>query len=384
MIIELVQAFPLYVDPVQGNYLGANGRADGRKYLLNPPYRSLYSAGYETLVVKVIADGVVGWGEALAPVAPHVAAQVVERLLCPLLIGQNARDVPVLWHRMSESMRERGHLTGHQADAMAAVDIALWDLRGRAEGRPVADLIGGRFRESIPTYLSGLRGDNDAERADTAAEFAERGVRNIKLHLGRGVKSDLATVDAVLGAVPDARIAVDAHWSYSLGEAKALGRGLDERNAWFFEAPLAPEDAEGHRDLAAHIATPVAVGEAMRSRFEFADWLQRRAMQISQPDIARTGITEGMAIAGLTDAFHGRVAPHHSAALGIAMAAGLHVSAATPSLLAFEYQAHTMTVASRILGQPLEAAPDGSYTVTDAPGLGVEVDEDAVRSFIAD
>ncbi|MGO4679773.1 mandelate racemase/muconate lactonizing enzyme family protein [Microbacterium sp. 2MCAF23] len=384
MKITRVQTFPLFLsrEDADDSYAGDTGVAH-RGYVIRPPWRSLYSPGYETLLVKIETDeGLVGWGEALAPVAPEVVAAVVDHLLAPLILGEDPRSVRTLWHRMTESMRERGHLTGHQADAMAAVDIALWDLWGHATGLSVSELAGGRFAEILPTYVSGIRGNDDAERVDKATAFVEAGVRRIKLHLGTDIRTDLATYDAIRAVHPDLDLALDAHWTYRLGEAKALGRELDDRRAWFFEAPLAPEDVEGHRDLAASLATPIAIGEAMRSRFEFTDWLARRAVGLTQPDIGRTGITEGLAIAAVADAFHAQVAPHHSAAFGLAMAAGVHVAASATSLLAFEYQPFTLPVANLILTTPLEVRPDGGFIVPTGPGLGVTVDEAAVAQFV--
>ncbi|MCE4025636.1 mandelate racemase/muconate lactonizing enzyme family protein [Microbacterium sp. Au-Mic1] len=384
MKITRVQTFPLFLsrEDADDSYAGDTGVAH-RGYVIRPPWRSLYSPGYETLLVKIETDeGLVGWGEALAPVAPEVVAAVVDHLLAPLILGEDPRSVRTLWHRMTESMRERGHLTGHQADAMAAVDIALWDLWGHATGLSVSELAGGRFAEILPTYVSGIRGNDDAERVNKATVFVEAGVRRIKLHLGTDIRTDLATYDAIRAVHPELELALDAHWTYRLGEAKALGRELDDRRAWFFEAPLAPEDVEGHRDLAASLATPIAIGEAMRSRFEFTDWLARRAVGLTQPDIGRTGITEGLAIAAVADAFHAQVAPHHSAAFGIAMAAGVHVAASATSLLAFEYQPFTLPVANLILSTPLEVRPDGGFIVPTGPGLGVTVDEAAVAQFV--
>lgn len=384
MKITRVQTFPLFLsrEDADDSYAGDTGVAH-RGYVIRPPWRSLYSPGYETLLVKIETDeGLVGWGEALAPVAPEVVAAVVDHLLAPLILGEDPRSVRTLWHRMTESMRERGHLTGHQADAMAAVDIALWDLWGHATGLSVSELAGGRFAEILPTYVSGIRGNDDAERVDKATAFVEAGVRRIKLHLGTDIRTDLATYDAIRAVHPDLDLALDAHWTYRLGEAKALGHELDDRRAWFFEAPLAPEDVEGHRDLAASLATPIAIGEAMRSRFEFTDWLARRAVGLTQPDIGRTGITEGLAIAAVADAFHAQVAPHHSAAFGLAMAAGVHVAASATSLLAFEYQPFTLPVANLILTTPLEVRPDGGFIVPTGPGLGVTVDEAAVAQFV--
>ncbi|MGV2383916.1 MAG UNVERIFIED_CONTAM: hypothetical protein LOD86_01420, partial [Thermobifida fusca] len=220
MRIERVETRVVKLRPAEP-YLGARpdgGQGDG--YYLRPPWRSLYSDRFETLLVKITCtDGTYGWGEALAPVAPEVPQAIVERLLTPALVGQDPRLVRPLWSRLTGLMRERGHLVGHQADALAAVDIALWDLAGKAYGAPVHALLGGAFRAEVPTYVSGLPRPTDAERARLAAEWAGKGVRAIKLHLGHGVDADLATYDAVAAAHPDLRVAVDAHWAYDLADA---------------------------------------------------------------------------------------------------------------------------------------------------------------------
>lgn len=356
-------------------YLGAPpAETQPAEYFVRPPWRSLYSARFETMLVRITCDdGTEGWGEALAPVAPEVVQAIVDRLLTPILLGEDPRRVRPLWSRLTGLMRERGHLVGHQADALAAVDIALWDIAGKAAGVPVHALLGGAFRDRVPTYVSGLPRPTDAGRAALAADWVAQGVRSIKLALGHGVDADLATFDAVRAAHPDLRVAVDAHWAYPLNEALRLGRGLDERVAWFFEAPLVPEDLTAHRELAAAVTTPVAVGEAMRNRYEFRAWLDARAVDLCQPDVGRTGITEAMAIAEVAAAHHIPVAPHHSVGLGVAVAAGLHVSAAIEDLPAFEFQPGTMAVANRILTTPLDGGPV-AFGLPRGPGLGIEVD----------
>lgn len=126
--------------------------SDTGGYAVRPPWRSLYSPRFETLLVRLTtADGTAGWGEALAPVAPEVPAKIVDRLLAPRLRGADPRPVRPLVAELRGLMRDRGHLGGHQADALAAVDIALWDLAGRLAGRPVHALLGGAFRELVPT-----------------------------------------------------------------------------------------------------------------------------------------------------------------------------------------------------------------------------------------
>lgn len=350
-------------------------------YVVRAPWRSLYSARYETVLVSIHTDdGRTGWGEALAPVGPEIVASVVETLLAPQLLGADPRRVRPLWQALRELMRERGHLTGHQADALAAVDIALWDLAGRAHGLPVAGLLGGAFRDPVPVYVSGLPLPTDAERAGLAADWARRGATTVKLHLGHGVDDDLATYDAVAAAAPELAIAVDAHWAYGRRDAVRLGRALDERGALFVEAPLPPEDVAGHAELQGMIATPVAVGEALRNRYEFAQWLDARAMSLAQPDVGRTGITEAMVVAELAGARHVPVAPHHSVGLGVALAAGLHVASAVAELTLFEFQPSTARAAVHILRSGLDLSGAGSLPLPSGPGLGVEVDEDFVAA----
>jgi galactonate dehydratase len=382
MKITAVETFVLRLK-AQSAYLGElqDGSAPPTGYAVRRPWRSIYSDRYETMLVRVTADdGTCGWGEALAPVAPEVPAAVVDLLLAPVMIGMDACTPRPAWYRLRDLMRERGHLVGHQADALAAVDTALWDLAGRLTGQRVVDMLGGAFREEVPTYVSGLPRPNDGERAELAREWARRGARRVKLALGFGVAEDLATVDAVQAAAPDLRVAVDGHWAYSVTDALRLARGLEKRNGWFLEAPLAPEDIAGHAELVARSAVPIAIGEALRNRYEFAQWIDTRALRIAQPDVARTGITEAMAIAELCSAHHVPVAPHHSVGLGVALAAGLHVSAAMADLPAFEYQPTSVEAGARILLEPLIVGP-AAIPLPSGPGLGVEVDAEAVISL---
>ncbi|TDE15045.1 mandelate racemase/muconate lactonizing enzyme family protein [Jiangella asiatica] len=382
MLIRRIETFVLKLNADEA-YLGAlrDGATIGPEYTVREPWRSLYSSRFETLLVKVTAeDGTAGWGEALAPVAPEVPAAIVDRLLAPVLRGMDARRPRPAWSKLRDLMRERGHLVGHQADALAAVDIALWDLAGRLAGRPVAELLGGAFRDHVPVYVSGLPRTTDDERAALAADWVGRGATAVKLHLGHGVAADLATVDAVRAAAPALRVAVDAHWVYDVPDALRLADGLAERGGWFLEAPLAPEDVAGHAELVRQARLPIAVGEALRNRYEFGQWLDARALRVAQPDVARTGITEAVVVAELAAARQVPVAPHHSTGLAVALAAGLHVSAAVEHLAVFEYQPTSVDVGQRLLQHALAVHP-GAFALPTGPGLGVDVDEEAVRKL---
>ena len=382
MRISDVETFVLKLE-AQDAYLGVlpDGSPVPEGYQVRPPWRSLYSPRFETLLVKITAeDGTAGWGEALAPVAPEVPAAIVNQLLKPTLIGASATRPRPSWSTLTELMRERGHLVGHQADALAAVDIALWDLAGNLAGRSISSLLGGAYRTTIPTYVSGLPEPDDEGRARLAAQWESRGAVAVKLHLGHGVDADLATVSAVQKAAPGLRVAVDGHWAYTLEESLALSEGLAARHCWFLEAPLPPEDEEGHAELCSRSRIPVAVGEALRNRYEFARWLKARALRIAQPDVGRTGITEALSIAELCSAHHVTVAPHHSVGMGIALAAGLQLSAAIGPFCTFEYQPTSTEVGQRILRRPISPNADG-FALPEGPGLGIEVDESTIRQI---
>ena len=188
-----------------------------------------------------------------------------------------------------------------------------------------------------------------------------------------GWRTDLATFDAV-AAHRDLRVAVDAHWAYDLADALRLGRALDERGAWFLEAPLAPEDVDGHRELAAALATPVAIGETLRNRFEFSEWLQERALDLAQPDVGRTGHHRGRWRSRRSRrAHHVPVAPHHSVGLGVALAAGIHVAAAIEAMPVLRVPARHLRRGQPDPDPPLTGGP-GAFHVPTAPGLGIEVD----------
>ena len=386
MHIAKVDVYVLKLDPVDpsATYLGR--RNDGSQphadegYTVRVPWRSLYSARYETVLVKLTASsGEIGWGEALAPVGPEVLAEAITTLIAPQVLGLDPRRLRPNWSALRNLMRERGHLVGHQADALAAVDIALWDLAGHISGLSVATLLGGAFTDDVPVYISGLPVTTNPERAELAKSWVAEGAGAVKLHIGFGVAEDLEIYDAVAAAAPSLRIAVDAHWAYGRGEALQLGRALDERHALFLEAPLAPEDLRGHAHLQGQLSTPVAIGETLRNRYEFSQWIAAGAVQVVQPDIGRTGITEGMLIADLASTNHLVVAPHHSIGLGISFAAGLHVAASSEALLMFEYQPSTLKMASAILTEPLQRAA-GQVPLTVGPGLGIHVDEEFVAA----
>ena len=384
MSIRKVEAIPVRIKRDQA-YLGSLPEAvDPQAYFTRPPYRALYSAYFETAFVKITTeDGAIGWGEALAPVAPEVVSTIVKQLLAPVLIGCDPLDGSVLWNIMYDLMRERGYYGGFMLDAISACDTALWDLRGKMLDLPVYQLLGGAYRDRIPCYVSGLPRPTAEERVDLALEFVDKGFNAFKLAAGHGVREDEASVSALRKAVgEDATLLLDAHWVYALDEAVQLGHALAELEVGFFEAPINPEDVEGHAQLAAAVAVPIAHGETERTRYQFRPWLTQRAADILQPDVGRAGVSEVIKIAAMAEAFNVKLAPHLSVGLGICIAATIHAAAAIPNLYLLEYQPPVFEIANLLLKSPLTCEA-GYYEIPRGAGLGVELDESRLRELQA-
>ena len=376
MSIIKVEPIPLRIKRDEAYLGGLPKTADSAAYFTRPPYRALYSAYFETAFVKITtAEGAVGWGEALAPVAPEVVCVIIEQLLAPALIDRDPLDGNVLWNVMYDLMRERGYYGGFMLDAISACDTALWDLRGKLLGQPVYKLLGGAYRDRVPCYVSGLPRPTAEERVALALEYVEQGFNAFKLAAGHGVRADTASVKALRDALgEDATLLLDAHWVYALDEAVQLGHALTGLGVGFFEAPINPEDIESHAQLAAAVAVPIAHGETERTRYQFRPWLTRKAADILQPDVGRAGISETVKIAAMAEAFNVKMAPHLSVGLGVCIAATIHAAAAIPNLYMLEYQPPVFEIANLLLKSPL-ICNEGSYEIPLSAGLGVEVDE---------
>ncbi|MFS2059758.1 mandelate racemase/muconate lactonizing enzyme family protein [Kosakonia cowanii] len=382
MKISRIDCFPLKITTPQA-YLGGEVKASDRDYYYRPEYRCVYSRKMETCLVKITTDsGHVGWGEALAPVVPQVIAELITQLFAPLLTGQSPFASQVLNARMYDAMRDRGHITGYHIDALAAVDIALWDLKGQILNQPVYQLLGGAFRDQIPCYVSGLPEPDLPARCALALRWQQKGFNAIKLALGYGVQQDIENVRAIRDTLgPQASLFLDAHWNYSVAQAAELANALHPLGVGFLEAPLLPEDIAGHRELRAKSPLPIALGETERTRYQFKPFIEQRAMDIVQPDVGRTGITELMHIASLAQTWNLQVAPHLSVGLGPCIAASIHVAAALPNLFMLEYQPPVFELANQLLDTPL-VCEAGHYTLPQGAGLGIAINEARVRESV--
>lgn len=362
----------------------ALGDAAGARYRWAGHYRTVYAADHlETVLVTVETDdGLVGWGEAQAPVAPEVTRSVIDTLLGPLLVGEDALAPEAIWDRLYAAMRVRGHTGSFLLDAMAGIDLAVWDLCGKAFGQPVHRLLGGPCRTTLPCYVSGLGGDSTAARVDEARGWVESGAEAFKLFMAGDPGDCLADLDALRDALgADIELYVDALWRLDARSAPRFAAALEARDAGWLEAPLMPEDVAGHARLAERTRVPLAIGESYRTRFELLPFFERGAVGVLQPDLGRCGLTESRKLAVLADTHHVPIAPHVSIGLGPQLAAGLHLAAATPNFARLECNPRVQAIANGFLHSPLPAGVAG-LAAPDAPGLGIEIDEAAIAPFV--
>ena len=279
-------------------------------------------------------------------------------------------------------MRVRGASGGFWDDAIAGIDIAVWDLFGKLVGLPVVKLLGGQRRASIPAYVSGLPCATLAERVALAQTFVERGYSAIKyvaVVSHDGVVSEMRALRAALG--PQVRPMVDLHWKFNAQQAVQLIDRLAPFDPYFVEAPCAPEDRQGQADVAARVRVPVALGEEWPTLHEALPRFESRAMAIVQPEMAHTGISQFMQIGRMAHAFHMQVIPHASIGIGNYQAASLHAAAALPNVPMHEYQ-HSVFDRNLQFVQTTMRCEHGAFTLPDGPGLGIEPAE-AVWAFVA-
>lgn len=358
----------------------ATTQLPGSDYIRFPPYNQLYSQLSESMIVRIETDeGVVGWGEAQAPIGPEVAQAIVSKVIGPAVLGRDALATTVRFSEMYETLRVRGQMTGYQMDAIAAIDTALWDIKGQVLGRSVSEMLGGRFRDTLPSYITGLRAKTREARAEEAAGWIGAGHAGVKPCLGNGVRDDAAELESVRTAIGDeGTLLLDGVWQYSFSEAVRIGRVCEELGVAFFESPLVPEDIDGHARLAQELDVAIAVGEPLRTRYQFQPWFRANAMDVAQPDVMRNGITETANIAAVAEAFNKPVALHTGTLTVIGMSASWQTAAALPNFLIQEYQPVMFKAFNEWLRDPLKVE-NGQLVVPKGPGLGLDIDEERFR-----
>jgi galactonate dehydratase len=343
--------------------------------------------------VKVTTDqpGLIGWGEAtLEWKAQAVCGAVAD--LTPLLIGQDPMRIEHLWQSMYRHPFFKGGVV--TMSAISGLDLALWDIKGKALGLPVWQLLGGNVRDRVRMYdhlgggdssavygTAGVDGFVAAARKSVADGFTALKVLAVPIAGPLPTARDVAKATEVMRGLREALgddidLMVDLHGRTTAAGALMYGRSMAEYRPWFFEEPCQPEDLDALVEVAHRLPFPVASGERLISRVEFREVLNRRAVSVLQPDVCHVGgITEMVKIASLADSHQIPLAPHNP--LGpVATWANLHVDFATPNFLIQEIMRDDVPWRAQVVS----AVPDivnGYVKLPTAPGLGVEVDEKA-------
>jgi len=362
--------------PREVPYLGSLGPGEAinaKGYFVRRGNRTIYPSSDMSVIVKVTADdGTVGWGETYGIVAPRAVTAIIDDVLGPMVIGRDPRDVVVIQEDLYDLMRVRGFHGGYYVDAIAGVDIALWDLSAKLAGLPLAKLLGGQRTDRLPAYVSGLPRAKLDERVALAGEWIAKGFDAVKYAAAvssEGIVAEMRALREALG--PDVKLMVDLHWKFTAAEAIQLIDELAPYRPYFAEAPCAPEDVEGLTQVAARTRVPIAAGEEWRTIYEVLPRLERRSVSVLQPEMGHTGVTQFLAIGRLAVAFHVRVIPHASIGVGIFQAASLHAAATLPNVPYHEYQPSIFDQNLRYVTTTMRCER-GFYQLSDGPGLGVE------------
>jgi D-galactarolactone cycloisomerase len=332
-------------------------------------------------------DGLVGWGET-ADVAG--ARSVIDRDLAPRLIGENPLDTRRLWHALW------GANFGHNF-AVSGLDVALHDLRGKALNLSIGQLFGGAFRARVPAYAAGIHYEEgvapETNWVAEAEQLVEQGWRAIKIRIGKYPPSrEIPLLEKVRAIVPDhVLLLADANAAYTLPTAIRVGRALERLGFGWFEEPIPQADYAAYETLAAQLDIAIAAGEALPSRTAFHEFLRRRAADIIQPDVYICGgIAEWLFISELARLARVSCLPHCFGG-GIALAASAHLLSLVPEptsvagndLPLLEVEVPATAFQRDLLVTPLRFA-DGAIEVPTGPGLGVEINEGVLRSYVRD
>ncbi|MFB6136940.1 MAG: mandelate racemase/muconate lactonizing enzyme family protein [Halobacteriaceae archaeon] len=379
MEIADVEAIPVAHELGEGRALGSSRGQTGTRF---------------TCLVRLeTRDGTVGWGEAFAP--PETTATLVDELLADDVVGRDPYETEEFLEGCYSGKYVGYHFGGHAFPmaAVSGIDVAMWDLVGKATGEPVSTLLG-RRRDSVTPYAStGYVTSWGQDIAEPIEEAASEGFTAAKIKIGRGIEDDVhrvSTTREILGE--DANLMVDFNGNYDPKLAAESAAALAAYDLTWIEEPVPSENYQGYRDLQGRVDVPLAAGEAHYGRFEFQRLAEDRLVDVLQPNIGRVGgFTEGRFVGNLATTENVSVCPHVWNS-GVGVAAALQLagslpdyphSANVPDPFLFEFDRSENPLRHELLADPFDPTC-GELAVPDEPGIGVTVDEDAVEEYRID
>jgi L-rhamnonate dehydratase len=343
----------------------------------------------DDLLIRIETDeGLVGWGEVDS--SPEVAKAVIEAPashgishgLRELLIGRDPFDIEQLWELMYHKSIYYGRY-GVAIHAISGVDIALWDIAGKAVGKPVHKLLGGSYRSTARAYASALMPEKPREAEGMAREYVQKGFTAMKFGwgpLGQDEERDIELIAGARSGAGDAKLMIDFGQRYTAKKAIRIANRTDKYRLDWMEEPLPPDDFAGYRQLATSVSVDIAAGEAESGRRSFQRLIEEGRINVIQPDISRAGgLTETRKIATLARDGNTRLVPHAFKS-DILLSACLHLIASLPDQELLEFSVTKSPLRNDLLLEPLRAV-DGFVRIPQKPGLGIELNPEVIARY---
>jgi len=347
------------------------------------------SAAQDALIVKIHTDeGILGIGEVDS--SPRVAKAVIEAPMSHsiasglgrMLIGMNPLDIEII----NEKLYQCSFYYGRRAvvtHTIGGIDMALWDIAGKYYGQPVYQLLGGAFQKRIRVYASDLFGRNGNETREKAKRWVDQGFTAVKFGwapMGQSEKLDLELVEgARLGAGEENDVLIDAGCCWDTKTAKIRARQFEPFRILWLEEPLKQDNLDGYRELSRVSNLPIAAGEGEAGIYAWRDLIEHGCIDIAQIDLARNGFTTARKIADMAE-LHDKRVVNHFYSTPINLTAGLHWLVSRKSAFIFEYCVEETAIRTQLTRQDIKAV-DGFITVPEEPGLGIELNDDAVNRY---
>ncbi len=360
--------------------------------ILRLPVRQAVADGtQDDLLIRVETDeGITGYGE--VDTSPEVGKAVIDAEMShgtcyglrEILVGKDPFDIEQIWELMYRKTNYYGRL-GVVMHAMSGVDMALWDIMGKALGKPVHKLLGGSYCSDVRAYASLLMPENVEEVREAVRRYIAEGFTALKLGygpLGQDVRRDVALAAAAKEAAGrDVEVMIDIGHGYSLKEAMQAAQEFQNLGIFWMEEPLPPEDFDGYRNLCASTPLRIAAGEQDAGRWTFRRLIWEAGLDVVQPDISRVGgLTEAKRIAYMAHEAN-RLCVPHAFRTGVLVAACLHLIAAIPNSAFLEFSVTESALRRELLAQPFKVVK-GRVAIPTQPGLGIEINPDTVKAYM--
>ncbi len=360
-------------------------------YLRQQEVKTLCDSGQDALIIRVETDaGITGIGEVDSnPMAVKGAidgpfSHTTATGLAQAILGEDPFETERLWYKMYRANIYGGR-RGAGFHAISGIDIALWDIKGKALGQPIWKLLGGGFHKKIRCYASSLFGETPEKTGELARRYRDRGFEAVKFGwdpMGQDEKTDIALVrEARQGLGGDGTLLIDAGLVWDSKTALQRARAFSDYGIYWLEEPLRPDDYDGYRKLAEATDVRIAAGEEESGRQSFIELMDRGRIDVVQVDLTRCGgFTEAMKIAALAWD-RGLPVANHGFTTYVNVTAALHWLNSIPNALICEFVAEEETNLREYVTRQKLRADDGYLKMPDAPGLGIELDDEAIVRF---